>query len=226
METVTNLQLRIDDLERTVIELRRIVTQIPLLFASPRVGTDIALYTLGADMGPDGKEMGAGGEDGSGTSVTVTSAEIVERNGRNELQITTSGSFSHNRQTKFEFANAGDAVNGQRKLVPIDDNVWAVAADLPEDYEVPTFGEGEGDATVKRKPSAVQLTPYAVDDSDPPGVIYSTEVKWMLPEAVVESYLPSGSKVVIVGDLFSIKPDRSLVAIMSFACWEPVDPDA
>jgi len=223
METTTALQPRIEDLERQVLELRRVVSQIPIVIAEQNGGFDLAMYTTTANIGPDGIERddtdGSIIGTGAYTALSVNGSSVQSRNGRDEWQITTSS--AHNLHSQSTVRITGTSYDDDYGVVPLNSTKAAMVLDLPGGFSAPSHGS----ITAKVVPGATKMTAYSNQFGTVQGHIYSTEIAWFLPPERDDVYLPSGTVVLVWNDPLSTKPDKSLIAIMARACWLPVNPD-
>lgn len=224
MESKTDLQARIDDLERVVHQMRLMLTRIEIQPAAPRVGTELSMYTLTKNIGPDGIERAdADGSiigTGAYTALSVNGSSVQSRNGRDEWQLTTSSSHNLHNQSKLRIT--GTSYDDDYRVVALDHTKAAMVMDLPEDFAAPSPGA----ITAKVIPGAVKMTAYSNERGTVNGHIYSTEVAWFLPPDRDDVYLPNGTVVLVWNDPLSTKPDKSLVGIMARSCWMPSNPDA
>lgn len=224
MESQTNLQVRIEDLERQLLEIRRVVTQIPFLLDSRQNGVELSMYTTTKNIGPDGIQRADsdGSIIGTGayTTLSVNGSSVQSRNGRDEWQLTTSS--AHNLHNQSTVRITGTSYDDDYKVVAINTTKAAMVFDLPDGFSAPSHGS----ITAKVVPGAVKLTAYSNQFGTVDGHIYSTEIAWFLPPDRDDVYLPSGTVVLVWNDPLSTKPDKSLVAIMSRACWQASNPDA
>jgi hypothetical protein len=224
MESKTDLQLRIDDLERQVLEMRRMLTRIEVQRASPRVGSELSMYTTTKNLGPDGIERadadGAIIGAGAYTALSVNGSSVQSRNGRDEWQLTTATDHHLHNQSRVRIS--GTSYDDDYRVVALDHTKAAMVMDLPEDFAAPS----PGGVTAKVIPGAVKMTAYSIERGTVSGHIYSTEIAWFLPPDRDDVYLPSGSRVLVWNDPFSTKPDKSLMGLMAGSCWMPSNPDA
>lgn len=224
MESRTDLQLRLADLERVVLEMRRMVTRIEVQSASPRTGSELSMYTTTKNIGPDGIQRADsdGSIIGTGayTALSVNGSSVQSRNGRDEWQLTTS--TAHNLHNQSTVRITGTSYDDDYKVVALNSTKAAMVFELPGGFSVPSSGS----ITAKVVPGAVKLTAYSNERGTVDGHIYSTEIAWFLPPDRDDVYLPSGTVVLVWNDPLSTKPDKSLVAIMSRACWQASNPDA
>lgn len=231
MDYSNNLQLRIENLEREVLGLRRIVSQIPTQEAAQRLGMFMGLYVIQATMNFSGElvsEEGVSPEQGDATAYTVNGAEVADRNGRQELIIETSSPHGLHSQDRVVVANVAVGVDGDYKTRIIDTTHFGIGP-LPEDFEAPTFGTGEDDPSVTKKVGGpVALQPYVRETAATQlGSVFSDSVMWIAPDTGLGgSFLPAGTLVVLFSDPRSTKPSRSLVCLAAYSCWRIPDPDA